>query len=134
MSEWLVVDQPMIDAFAHVTRDEQWIHVDANRAAAESPFGTTIAHGFLTLALISHLHGSSLRIAEGCQRVINYGLGRVRFPSAVRAGSAVRSRSLLQSYDPQQDYVQLTWQVTLELQGQAKPALVAEWLVRLYRV
>jgi acyl dehydratase len=133
VSDWHTVTQADIDAFARLTHDEQWIHVDPMRAAAESPYGTTIAHGFLTLSLISHLHGSSLRIQEGCERIINYGLGRVRFPAPVTAGASVRSRSVLQSYAAHPEFVQVTWLVTVEIEGQEKPALVAEWIVRLYR-
>ncbi len=129
VSEWFVIDQKTIDVFAAVTHDRQWIHVDAARAAAEVPGGVTIAHGFLTLALVSHLHLSSIELAGG-GRVLNYGLNRVRFPSPVPAGAAVRSRSLLQGYEAQPGFAQLTWQVTVEVQNQSKPVLVAEWLVR----
>lgn len=132
VSPWLVVDQHRISAFAEATEDRQWIHVDADRARRDSPYQATIAHGFLTLALVSHLHGQAVTV-EGCTRVINYGLNRVRFPAPVRAGDALRSHSVLQALEEVGGAWQVTWQITVELGGQAKPALVAEWLVRLYR-
>ena len=133
VSDWLPMPQEMIDAFAQITRDPQWIHMDPVRAAAESPYKSTIAHGFLTLSLLTFLHTSSLEIEQGCQRIINYGLDRVRFPTAVPSGASIRSRSVLQACDEQPDYLHLTWQITIEIQGQSKPALVAQWLLRLYR-
>jgi acyl dehydratase len=132
VSPWLVVDQQRIDAFAAATEDRQWIHVHPERATRESPYQATIAHGFLTLALISHLHAQAVTI-EGCKRVINYGLNRVRFPAPVRAGDAIRCRSTLQACERIGDAWQVTWLITVEMQGQTKPALVAEWLVRMYR-
>jgi acyl dehydratase len=132
ISDWLRVTQEAIDAFANVTHDRQWIHVDPARAASQSPYGTTIAHGFFTLALISHLHGSALAIGA-CARVINYGLNRLRFPAPVPAGSNIRSRSTLLACEDQNDYVQAIWQIAVEIEGTAKPAAVAEWVVRLYR-
>src|SRR4029079_15973294 len=98
-SEWLEVTQDMVDNFAEVTRDKQWIHIDRERAERDSPFRTTIAHGFLTLSLLSHLHHSSVRL-EGEQRMsINYGLNRVRFPAPVRVGSRIRSRTAVQEVE-----------------------------------
>ena len=87
VSEWIEVTQSMINAFADVTRDKQWIHIDTERAARESPFGTTIAHGFLTLSLLSHLHGQAVSVHAEQKMAINYGLNRVRFPHPVPAGS-----------------------------------------------
>ena len=98
LSDWLEVTQPMIDAFAETTRDRQWIHTDRERAAAESPFGTTIAHGFLTLSLISHLKSQAVAV-RGVRMGINYGLNRVRFPAPVRSGSRIRGRFTLQSVE-----------------------------------
>jgi acyl dehydratase len=131
-SDWLEVTQDLIAAFAEVTADRQWIHVDTERARVESPYGTTIAHGFLTLALLSRLHGQSVQI-RGFARGINYGFNRVRFPAAVPAGARIRSRSTLHALAEIAGGVQLTWHVTLEIEGQSRPALVAEWIVRLYR-
>jgi acyl dehydratase len=133
VSDWLLITQDDISSFAGLTHDEQWIHVDPVRAAAESPYGTTIAHGFLTLSLISYLHGSSVQIKQGFRHVINYGLNRVRFPAPVPAGTWARSRSVLQSYDDQDRFVQISFRVTVEIQDGTKPALAAEWLVRFYR-
>jgi acyl dehydratase len=133
VSDWIVIPQATIDAFAQVTGDAQWIHVDAERAQRESPFGTTIAHGFLTLALISQLHLSSVKI-EKVKQTINYGLNRVRFPAPVPASALIRTRSQLQAWDEVGDaVVQMTWTIRVDVQGQAKPALVAEWILRYFR-
>ena len=132
VGDWLVVSQGMIDAFAEVTQDRQWIHLDAERARAESPYGTTIAHGFLTLALLTHLHRRAVDLRGNFQRAINYGLNRVRFPAPVPAGARIRARSTLQAVDDIDGGVQLTWSITVECEGSPKPALVAEWLGRLY--
>ena len=132
VGDWFEVTQERIAAFADATLDRQWIHVDAERARAESPYGTTVAHGFLTLALVSHLHGKAVQVRGGFTRGINYGLNRVRFPAPVRAGARVRPRSTLQGIEDVPGGVQLTWQVSVEVEGEPKPALVAEWLVRLY--
>jgi acyl dehydratase len=131
-SEWTQVTQPMIDTFADVTGDHQWIHSDTERAGRESPFGTTIAHGFLTLSLISHLQAQSVQLNGTHKMGINYGLNRVRFPHPVPAGSRIRTHSVLKSVDDFDGGVQITWQVTVEVEGIEKPALVAEWVTRLY--
>ena len=132
-SDWLEVSQSAIDAFGHLTGDRQWIHTDPERAKKESPYGTTVAHGFLTLALLSQLHGQLVRFGGGYSRAINYGFNRIRFPAAVPAGSRIRLRSLLAAVEEIPDGVQLAWDVTIEVEGQAKPALAAQWLVRHYR-
>lgn len=133
VSDWLAVPQTLIDDFARTTGDAQWIHVDAERAAGESPFGTTIAHGFLTLSLISQLHLQSVQI-QGVKQTINYGLNRVRFPAPVPAGSQIRTRSQLQAWDEVGDtVVQMTWTIRVDVKGQAKPSLIAEWVLRHYR-
>jgi acyl dehydratase len=132
-SDWITVSQAMIDSFSDVTRDKQWIHIDAPRAATESPFGTTIAHGFLTLSLLSHLHSQAVRVVGGQKMAINYGLNRVRFPNPVREGSRIRARSAVQAVDDFPGGVQITWLVTVDLENAEKPALVAEWLGRLYQ-
>src|SRR5260370_19899360 len=95
--DWFTVTQEQINAFAAVTGDQQWIHVDAERARTESPFGTTIAHGFLTLALLSHLHGQAVQVRGDFKMAINYGLNRVRYPAPVPSGSRIRTQSTLQS-------------------------------------
>jgi acyl dehydratase len=131
-SDWLEITQERIDTFAEAGGDHQWIHVDRERAARESPFGRTIAHGFLTVAVLSKLLGDSLEIA-GKRMGINYGLNRLRFPSPVPSGSRVRARFVLGSLEAIEGGVQTTWNVTVEREGEAKPALVAEWLTRHYR-
>ncbi|MFM2398181.1 MAG: hypothetical protein RL341_338 [Pseudomonadota bacterium] len=128
-SDWIVVTQAMIDQFAQATGDAQWIHVDAARAAA-GPFGTTIAHGFLTLSLISKLYESAFEIA-GTRMGINYGLNKVRFPAPVPSGSKLRGHFKLQSFEPLPDNgAQMVWEVTIEREGSEKPVCVAESLVR----
>ncbi len=130
-SDWLAVTQEMIDAFAAVTGDHQWIHVDRERAANESPFGTTIAHGFLTLSLMTQLHSQSIQI-EGGKMGLNYGLNRVRFVSPVRSGVRIRSRSAVQAVDDFLGGAQVTWKITIETENESKPVLVAEWITRMY--
>jgi acyl dehydratase len=131
-SEWLEVTQDMIARFADVTGDDQWIHTDVERCRRESPFGTTIAHGFLTLSLLSYLHRESVKFAGPKKMGINYGLNRVRFVNPVRAGSRIRTRSKVAAVEDFAEGLQVTWQITVELQGAEKPALVAEWIGRLY--
>jgi acyl dehydratase len=132
VSDWFTVTQERIDAFAEVTEDRQWIHCDADRARAESPYGTTIAHGYLTLSLLSHLLAQAVRVRGPFSRVINYGLNRVRFPAAVPAGGRIRARCTLQAVEEVPGGVQVTWAVTVECEGQPKPAIVGECLSRLY--
>jgi acyl dehydratase len=133
ISEWFTVTQSQIDDFARVTGDHQWIHTDAERAKADSPFGSTVAHGFLTLSLLSHLQGQAVHVRGDFKMAINYGLNRVRFTSPVPAGSRIRARSTLRCVEDISGGVQLTWAVTVDIEGSTKPALVAEWLGRLYR-
>lgn len=132
MTSWLEITQERINQFAAATEDHQWIHVDPERAQRESPYGTTIAHGFLTLSLLSRFMKEAIRL-EGVRMAINYGLNRVRFPSAVRAGSRVRARFVLQSIRHLPEAVEATYSVTVEAEGTEKPCCVAEWLVRYYR-
>ncbi len=129
VGEWLEITQDRIDAFAEATNDHQWIHVDADRAAA-GPFGKTIAHGFLTLSLLVDL-APTLDV-PGVRMGINYGLDRVRFISPVIVGSRIRARAKLASADEVAGGVQLKSEVTIELEGSEKPACVAETLSRLY--
>src|SRR5512146_729099 len=131
VSPWLEITQERIDLFAKATEDFQWIHVDPERAKG-SPFGTTIAHGFLTLSMLPKLTESTFQFADR-KMGVNYGLNRVRFTAPVPAGSRVRARFTLQKYEPiEGNGVQVTWSVTVEIEGAAKPALVAEWLGRHY--
>jgi len=131
ISDWLEVSQERIDQFAEASGDRQWIHIDRERAALESPFKTTIAHGFLTLSLLSAL--ARLAISVGGVRMgINYGLNRVRFVSPVPAGARIRGRFTLAALEQIEGGVQLTWKVTVEREGFDKPCCVAEWLVRYY--
>lgn len=131
VSDWLVVSQARIDQFADATGDHQWIHVDAARAAAESPYGTTIAHGFLTLSLATTLLADTIAV-DGARMIINYGCDRVRFVSAVPAGSRVRGRFTIAAVENTRDSIQTTWGVVIEREGQEKPCLVLDWKVRYY--
>lgn len=132
VGDWFEVSQERINMFAEATGDHQWIHVDAERARAESPYGTTIAHGFLTLSLLSHLMSLTVRVRIPAKMGINYGLNKVRFPSAVPSGSRVRARVTLQAVEDIPGGLQLVWHVTVEREGGDKPSCVAEWLVRQY--
>jgi acyl dehydratase len=131
VSDWVTVTQDRIGEFAAATDDHQWIHVDAARAAKESPYGTTVAHGFLTLSLLPHLLAQAIEI-RGARMGVNYGLNRVRFTGPVPAGSRVRARFALAACEDIPRGVQATWTVTVEREGEAKPVLVAEWLTRRY--
>ncbi|MFO0842871.1 MAG: MaoC family dehydratase [Gemmataceae bacterium] len=130
LSDWFTVTQERIDAFAKATEDRQWIHCDPERARGESPYGATIAHGFLTLSLLSHLLSQAVRVSGPFSRVINYGLNRVRFPAAVPAGSRIRARCTLQAAEEVPGGVQVTWSVTMEREGESRPVMVAESLAR----
>lgn len=132
-TDWFVLSQERIQQFADATEDRQWIHVDEERASRESPYGGTIAHGFLTLSLISHFSAQSIRVKRGAGMRINYGLNRVRFPSAVRSGSAIRARFALASVRETAEFVDIILSATVECQGTEKPCCIAEWIVRYYR-
>lgn len=129
LTDWLTVTQERIDAFAAASGDDQWIHVDRQRAARESPYGTTVAHGFLTLSLLPHLLREAVEI-QGLRLGINYGLNRVRFTGPVPAGSRVRARFQLAAVEDIEQGVQTTWNVSVEREGAEKPVLVAEWITR----
>ena len=131
ISDWLAVSQDRINQFAEATEDRQWIHVDPERAARESPFKETIAHGFLTLSLLSELGKRAMSVA-GVRMGLNYGLNRVRFVSPVPAGSRIRGRFTLATVKEIDGGVEATWKVTVERDGGEKPCCVAEWLVRYY--
>jgi acyl dehydratase len=133
VSNWLEVTQERIDQFAAATGDSQWIHVDLARAAAESPYKTTIAHGFLTLSLLSSLVRDAMTFT-GLRMAINYGLNRVRFVTSVPSGARLRARiapAAVADADAGKS-VQVTWAVTVEREGADKPCCVAEWIVRYY--
>jgi acyl dehydratase len=131
VSPWVEVAQERIDTFAKAIDDFQWIHVDTERAKG-SPFGGTIAHGFLTLSLLSHLSERTFSFSDR-KMGVNYGLNRVRFTSPVPAGSRVRARFTLAKYEPiDASGVQVTWNAVVEIEGAPKPALVAEWIGRHY--
>jgi acyl dehydratase len=131
VGDWFEVSQARINQFAEATGDAQWIHVDPARAAAESPFKTTIAHGFLTLSLLSSLIRDAMTF-HGLRMAINYGMNRMRFVAPVPAGSRIRARFMLVSVDDASGSVQVTWQVTIDREHSDKPCCVAEWIVRYY--
>jgi acyl dehydratase len=132
VGEWFTVTPERIDAFATVTEDRQWIHVDQERAGLESPYGTTIAHGFLTLSLLTHFLAGAVRLTVPLRMVINYGLDRVRFISPVRAGTRLRPRIRLERLEVVAGGHQATWGMTIEPEEGTRPVAVAEWLVRYY--
>src|SRR6476659_1030085 len=128
VSSWLTVDQARIDAFAEATEDRQFIHVDPD-AAAKTPFGGTIAHGFLSLSLLSRMGAEAMLIPEGVKMAVNYGLDRVRFLAPVRSGSRVRGRFTLDSIEEKAPgQLLMRHVVTVEIEGEDKPALSAIWL------
>jgi acyl dehydratase len=134
---WLEITQERIDAFAAATGDLQWIHTDPVRAAAESPYGATIAHGYLTLSLLpllteSNAPGFFERTYPGMRLRLNYGLDRVRFPAPVRCGSRIRAHTTLSSVEQTGGAVQFSYLITVEIEGHEKPACVAEFLARVY--
>lgn len=131
MSPWFEIAQARIDQFAGAIEDPQWIHVDPERARRESPYGGTIAHGFLTLSLLSHLLERTIDVSR-MKMGVNYGLNRVRFTDAVPAGSRVRGRFVLAKLEDLKGGAQFTWTVTVEREGSDKPACVAEWVTRQY--
>ena len=126
VGEWMEVSQERIGQFAAATGDAQWIHVDRERAARESPFGGTVAHGYLTLSLLPAMMHASIALREPLRMTVNYGLNRLRFPAPVRAGSRVRNRSALVSLEEHAMGWQAVWRQVVEIEGEAKPALVAE--------
>jgi acyl dehydratase len=136
-TDWFVVTQDRIQKFADATEDRQWIHLDPERARRESPFGGTVAHGFLTLSLLSYFLKQAIQIRSGVAMSVNYGLNKVRFPSVVHAGSPVRARVTLLSAKESPEFVDATFLIHVESQGvesqpSSKPCCVAEWLVRYY--
>jgi len=130
VSPWLEIDQARIDRFAEAIDDPQWIHVDPERAKS-GPFGTTIAHGFLTLSLLSHLIESTFSFDDR-KMGVNYGLNRVRFTAPVPVNSRVRAHFVLGSWERTDDMIQTVWNVSVECEGSDKPVLIAEWIGRSY--
>ena len=133
VGDWFEITQARIDQFAEATGDAQWIHVDPARAAAESPFKTTIAHGFLTLSLLSMLIRDAMTF-HGLRMAINYGMNRMRFVAPVPAGARVRARFTPAAVEDTSGSVQVTWQVTIDREHADKPCCVAEWIVRYYPI
>jgi acyl dehydratase len=134
VTDWVEITQERINKFADATGDHQWIHVDRERAQRESPYGTTVAHGFLTLSMLSRFVMDAIQIQIGGRGMtVNYGLNRVRFPDAVRAGVRIRARIVLQSLRDVAAASEATFSITVESENAQKPCCVAEWLVRYYR-
>jgi acyl dehydratase len=133
VTDWLLITQERIQQFADATEDQQWIHVEPERARRESPFGATIAHGFLTLSLLGHFLRQALQIPGDVRLTVNYGLNRVRFPAPVRSGSKIRARVALQTFKELPDCVEAVFAITVEAEALEKPCCVAEWILRYYR-
>jgi acyl dehydratase len=131
VSEWIDITQRRVDMFADATDDHQWIHQDSERCRRDSPFGGPVAHGFLTLSLVSGMFDTALRMVD-VRMALNYGLNKVRFPAPVPVGSRLRARMLLKAIEDIDGGAQLVWEVTIEREGGAKPVCVAEVLVRRY--
>jgi acyl dehydratase len=132
VTDWFRLTQERIGQFAQLTEDRQWIHLDRARASKDSPYGGTIAHGFLTLSLIAHFVHEVMRIEGGLRLAVNYGLNRVRFPAAVPAESRIRARVGLLAFKEMSDSVEAIYSVAVEIEGAGKPGCVAEWIVRYY--
>jgi acyl dehydratase len=131
-TDWFLVTQDRIRQFAEATGDHQWIHVDPERAEHESPYGATIAHGFLTLSLLSYFIKQAIQVPRDVRLSVNYGLNRVRFPAPVRASTEIRARVTLQSVKDLPDSVEAIFVVSIEGKDAVKPCCVAEWIVRYY--
>lgn len=131
VSDWLAVPQERINLFAEATEDHQWIHLDVERAQRESPFRNTIAHGFLTLSLLTAVMQKAVRLSY-VKMALNYGLNKVRFPAPVPANSKIRGRVHLLQLEDIKDGAQITWEVQIEREGHHKPVCIAEWVIRCY--
>lgn len=131
VSDWVAIEQERVNMFADATDDHQWIHVDLERSRTESPFGGPIAHGFLTLSLLSALFERTVRMVDA-KMVVNYGLNKVRFPAPVPVGSRIRARLTLAKVDDIDGGAQLEWHVVVEREGGTKPVCVAELVLRRY--
>ncbi|MCH7976811.1 MAG: MaoC family dehydratase [Bacteroidetes bacterium] len=131
VSGWISVDQPMIDAFAELTGDRQWIHIDTDRAAREAPTGTTIAHGLLTLSLLPMMRNEIGVIPNGTERSINYGYNKIRFLAPVKPGARIRTRITLSAVTPRGAGFLIDTRNTVEIEGEDKPAMIADSLTLL---
>jgi len=132
VTEWFQVTQDRVNQFAEAAEDRQWIHVNRERASQESPYGTTIAHGFLTLSLVGCFVKELIEIQDGVRLAVNYGLNRVRFPAPVPCDSKIRARIFLLAWKELADSIEATFQVTIENDHSDKPSCVAEWIIRYY--
>ncbi len=132
VTEWFQITQERVHQFAEATEDRQWIHVNRERASEESPYGTTIAHGFLTLSLIGYFVKELINIQDGVEFAVNYGLNRVRFPAPVPSDSKIRARIFLLAWKELADSIEVTFKVTIENDHLDKPSCVAEWIIRYY--
>jgi acyl dehydratase len=132
VTEWFQITQERVRHFAEATEDRQWIHVNRERASQESPYGTTIAHGFLTLSLTSYFAKELIDIQDGVRLAVNYGLNRVRFPAPVPSDSKIRARIFLLAWKELPDSIEATFTVTIENDQSDKPSCVAEWIIRYY--
>ena len=131
LGDWMLIDQDRVNAFAEVTGDRQWIHVDVERATRESPFGAPIAHGYLTLSLLAKFAGECIAV-DGIKLAVNYGLNRVRFAAPVKVGSRVRARFKLAAVEDIPGGAQMLWQATVEIEGSDKSVCIAEMVTRWY--
>jgi acyl dehydratase len=132
VTEWFQITQERVRQFAEATEDRQWIHVNRERASQESRYGTTIAHGFLTLSLTSYFAKELIDIQDGVRLAVNYGLNRVRFPAPVPSDSKIRARIFLLAWKELPDSIEATFTVTIENDHSDKPSCVAEWIIRYY--
>jgi acyl dehydratase len=132
VTEWFQITQERVRQFAEATEDRQWIHVNRERASQESRYGTTIAHGFLTLSLTSYFAKELIDIQDGVRLAVNYGLNRVRFPAPVPSDSKIRARIFLLAWKELPDSIEATFTVTIENDQSDKPSCVAEWIIRYY--
>jgi acyl dehydratase len=133
VTDWLTITQERINLFAEATEDRQWIHLDRERAEKESPFKTTIAHGFLTLSLVAHFMQQAIKVQGGLRLAVNYGLNRVRFTAPVRSGARIRARIVVLSFkEIAGDAVEVNYTVTIEAESSEKPCCVAESIVRYF--
>jgi acyl dehydratase len=132
VSDWFTITQDLIQQFAEVTGDRQWIHVDQDRARRDSPFQTTIAHGFLTISLLSRFIRQVVEIRSSVRMTVNYGLNRVRFPAPVRADSRIRAHFVVQSLKQVPGALEAVFEAKIQAEGSDKPCCVAEWVLRYY--
>ena len=131
LSDWFVIDQELINKFGALTKDEQWIHVDPDKSAQFSPYKQPIAHGFLVLSMCPHLAEQCFEL-HGTKMIVNYGFDKIRFTNAVTVGSKIRGRFTLKAFEQKQNSAKCTYGVWVEIEGQEKPALVAEWITLVF--